>query len=139
VLVRSLGGVEGVREGPERWSAMAQRWRARRRRGGEAGGGGRKGGCSFYSCQRRWEEGDVVAATVGEAKRRWPWSEGCRCGWAPLFGQGPRLVGPAWFHYFLNYPKLVETCTIEMDALSCSKNLQFMHESSIEYSKQLSQ
>jgi hypothetical protein len=78
VLVWSLGGVEGVREGPERWSAMAQRWRARRRRGGEAGGGGRKGGAPF------------IAARGGGRKAMW---------WRQLWvrqsggGRGPRAVG----------------------------------------------
>jgi hypothetical protein len=81
----SRGSGRGQRGGP-RWLSDGEQ--------GDAGAVKRaeeeeRGGCSFYSCQRRWEEGDVVAATVGEAKRRRPWSKGCRCGWAPLFGQGP--------------------------------------------------
>jgi hypothetical protein len=75
---------------------------------------------------------------VGVVKQWWLWSEGRRCGWVPLFGQGHRLVGPAWCHYFPKYPKLVETCKIEMDALSCSKNSQYFHKTILEYCEQLS-
>jgi hypothetical protein len=49
---------------------------------------------------------------VGAAKRRWPWFDCRQRGYAPLFGQGHKPVGPAQFHYFLKYPKLVETFKI---------------------------
>jgi hypothetical protein len=75
-----------------------------------------------YRCARWCSEGGSAVVTVGMAKWWRPLSEGRRCSWAPLFGQGQRPVDPARFHYFPNYPKLVETCTIEMDALSYSKN-----------------
>jgi hypothetical protein len=84
-------------------------------------------------------QGDLAAATMGAAKQWWPQSEGRRCSWAPLFGQGHQPMGTARFHYFLNYPKLVETCTIKMDALSCPKNSQCFHEARSEYFEQLSQ
>jgi hypothetical protein len=84
-------------------------------------------------------QGGLAAATMGAAKRWWPQSEGRRRGWAPLFGQGHQPMGTARFHYFLNYPKLVETCTIKMDALSCPKNSQCFHGARSEYFEQLSQ
>jgi hypothetical protein len=77
-------------------------------------------------------QGDGVKAVRRQVRR--PSARG----WAPLFGQGHRPVGPMRFHYFLNYPKLIETCTFEMDALYCSKNSQFLHVARLRYFEQLS-
>jgi hypothetical protein len=73
---------------------------------------------------------------MGTAKGQWPWSECRRRGWASLL----RLAsGPTRFHFPPNLSKTGSTCKIKMDALSCSKNSQFLHEDRLEYFKQHSQ
>jgi hypothetical protein len=47
--------------------------------------------------------------------------------------------GPTRFHFPPNLSKTGSTCKIKMDALSCSKNSQFLHEDRLEYFKQHSQ
>jgi hypothetical protein len=145
VLGDAMLGV-GSRWSERCWSGLsvvAQRWRARWRSGGEAGGGGRKGGCSFYSYQRGGTKAAQVAGgggkAVGTTKQQRPWSEGCRRGWAPLFGQVPDLWAPRGFTSFQNLSKPPQTCEIKMDALFCSKNSQLLRDSILEYSKQLPQ
>jgi hypothetical protein len=46
---------------------------------------------------------------------------------------------PCGFTFFQNLSEPDQTCKIEIDVLSCSKNSQFLHEPSLEYSKQRSQ
>jgi hypothetical protein len=41
--------------------------------------------------------------------------------------------------HFSELSKLAETCKVDNTILSCSKNSQFSHEASLEYSEQLSQ
>jgi hypothetical protein len=145
VLGDAMLGV-GSRWSERCWSGLsvvAQRRRARWRSGGEAGGGGRKGGCSFYSYQRGGTKAAQVAGgggkAVGTTKQQRPWSEGCRRGWAPLFGQVPDRFAPHGFTSFQNLSKPPQTCEIKMDALFCSKNSQLLRDSILEYSEQLPQ
>jgi hypothetical protein len=153
-LVRILGRCRWGRRGIEEafcggsttaavFQAVQGRW---------SGGGGRRGGGrstmmhSSYRRKRRWTVAAKAAGgsggggeAVGTAKPQRLRSESRRRGWALLFGQGHRPVGPVWFHYFLKYPKLVETCKIEMDALSFFNNSQFLHDDRLEYFEQLYQ
>jgi hypothetical protein len=46
---------------------------------------------------------------------------GCAVG-APLFGQCGWQAGPTWFHIFLDFLKLIQTCKFKIDAFHWSKN-----------------
>jgi hypothetical protein len=73
-------------------------------------------------------------------------NSGSRCGLVPSMQskrRGPDTAADRWaprgLIFFPNYPKLVEICKIEMDALSCSKNYQILHSPRLKYYEQLSQ
>jgi hypothetical protein len=50
----------------------------------------------------------VAVVKLGAAEWRRPLPKCWRRGWAPLFRQGHRSVGPALFLIFLIYPKLAQ-------------------------------
>jgi ribonuclease HI len=49
------------------------------------------------------------------------------------------LRQPMWYLSFPTYQKLAQNCKIKIDALSCCKNSQFVHDAILENFEQLSQ
>jgi hypothetical protein len=115
----------GVRGG----AGVVKQWRRKKR-------GRSTVGCSLYSRQKWWNEGDAVAKPW-EGKWRWsPWLGRRWHGlgadvWVVRLTSGPQAVSQ-----FSKLSKLVETCKVEKAALSSCKTSQFLHEASLEYHAQ---
>jgi hypothetical protein len=143
LVARCLGWGRGDRRGVRAGCLL---WLSDSKHGGVWGDTGavkrrrrKKRGCSFYSCERRWNEGGAVVKPWVAKWWWWPRSGCRRCGLGADVRTVRLTIGPHVVSHFSELSKLAETYKVKKAALSFSKNFQFLNEASLEYSEQLFQ
>jgi hypothetical protein len=95
--------------------------------------------CTLYSRARRWTESGV-AVKPGEAisggGHGW---NGIGTVWVPTFRQCGCQAGACSFFIFPELSKLTQIWKLNMDAITCSQNFQFLHVARTGYYEQFSQ